>query len=80
MSGAGHSPCEEQLSELGLFTLEKRQLGGELIALDDYAKRGCGEMGIGLFSPIGSNRTRGKWPEVLFCQGRFQVEREEIIL
>jgi len=59
IKGLGRLPCEKRLRELGLFSLEKRRLRGDLITMFQYLKDGCKEDGGSLFTRPHTEKTRG---------------------
>jgi len=62
---------EERLRELGLFSLKKRRLKGDLITMFQYLKGGYKEDGDSLFTRSHMEKTRGIGYKLLL--GRFQL-------
>lgn len=55
--GLEHESCEERLTELGVFSLEERGFGGDLIPVYKCLTAGCSQ--VGLASSPQSQATRG---------------------
>ncbi|KAJ7411613.1 hypothetical protein WISP_102046 [Willisornis vidua] len=58
VKGLKHKSCENQLRELGVFSLQKRRLSGEIATLYNHLRL-CSWVGVGLFNQVTSNRMRG---------------------
>ena len=70
--GQEHLSCEERLRELGLFSLEKRRLQGDLIVAFQYLKEAYKQEGERLFVRVESGRIRRN--SLKLRQGWFRLD------
>ena len=75
LRGLQHLPYKDRLRELGLFSLEKRQLGGDLIAAFQYLKGAYKQEGSQLFERVDNSRTRGN--DFKLKEGRIRLDVRE---
>ena len=75
--GLEHLPYEDRLRELGLFSLEKRRLQGDLIAAFQYLKGAYKQEGSQLFTKDDDGRTSGKCLKLM--EERFKLDSGEVL-
>jgi len=73
IQGLEHLSCQERLRELGLFSLEKSRLQGDLTATFQYLKGAYSKDGENIFSRACCDGTRSNGFKLR--EGRFRLEQ-----